>query len=473
MKPMKWILAIGLVCGATLFTSCSDDNASSSTTRSRNADPSENHAAFVEKTREDLKTLAKNLNFTSWEFANQMNMYLNEYVLLNEEFQKSVLATFIGEILQSMAPVETGSELAEMGYEAYFAIDFSKIKKQFSMNDDMDGFEVTDADNFELIVSGFNVETKKIEKGIYKLTLEFDGEAGRHIAELPFNLEGIAAIVIIPENVKFAISMKSSEKWNTLYKGEFTNSVKLKGNSKFVDRLTSDIGIKGEVISSVSMIDEMGEVTGVDSTRLKFDIGQNAETDKGSLTFSYEHNGKKMLDLRGVMANTNGAVDLDQFTSSNNLLDVLIAMMAGNSLDEFEMTFLDELTIDMKVSDLEKMLKAQIASVEARRSYAGDEKTIKAYADEMNEVMTITLESKSTNQKMDVKFDAVKFGIDYWTMPSVKFSDEKDYISLVDLLDQQSIMYALNIVDHAVEPLSQSIIVVRQLMQYIQMLTGE
>jgi hypothetical protein len=471
MKPMKWILATGFVCGAALFTACSDDSSSSPAPK---APPSENHAAFVEQTREDLKVLAQNLNFTSWEYANEMNMYFNEYVLLNDDFQKSIMSTISSDIQESLTPVEKGSELAKLGYESYFTMDYGQIKKQFTMNEDGTGFDVKDADNFEMVISGYNTETKKVEQGMYKLTIKTDGEAGRLIAKkVPVEAEGLAVVVIIPETVKFDIAVKSNKKWNTLYKGEFTNTVKLNGKSEFVDRLTSNMGVEGSIISSVPMLNEKGKVTGTDSTKLKFKLAQDSKADQGTLAFSYEHNGKKMLDLSGAMTNSNGAVDLEKFTSSNSVFDVFTAMMTGNSLDELKMTLLDKLTLEVKVSDVKKLIEVQTASAEARRFGTSDEKTTQDYAEKINDLVTAKLTSKSTKQKMDVKFEAVKFGIDYWTMPAVKFSDEKEYVPVVDLLDQQSIMYGINIVDHAVAPLSDAIVVARQLMQYLQMLTGE
>lgn len=59
-------------------------------------------------------------------------------------------------------------------------------------------------------------------------------------------------------------------------------------------------------------------------------------------------------------------------------------------------------------------------------------------------------------------------GVDYWTMPAFNFADESGYVSLADLLDAESVAYGINIIDHAAEPMQQSIIVVRQLLQYVQ-----
>ena len=53
-------------------------------------------------------------------------------------------------------------------------------------------------------------------------------------------------------------------------------------------------------------------------------------------------------------------------------------------------------------------------------------------------------------------------------MPAFNFADENGYVSFVDMLDPESVQYGINIVDHAAEPMQQSIIVIRQLLQYVQ-----
>ena len=64
-----------------------------------------------------MKDLAENLNFGSWTAANTLNLYFNQYVLNNPDFNKAVLNAFMQKMQQSVKPVEEGSELAEMGYQ--------------------------------------------------------------------------------------------------------------------------------------------------------------------------------------------------------------------------------------------------------------------------------------------------------------------------------------------------------------------
>ena len=67
----NWVLAATMICGASVFTSCSE---SSDNPAPENA---KNRKEFIKHTRENLKDIAENLNFHSWDLANGMNQYFN------------------------------------------------------------------------------------------------------------------------------------------------------------------------------------------------------------------------------------------------------------------------------------------------------------------------------------------------------------------------------------------------------------
>ena len=71
-----------------------------------------------------------------------------------------------------------------------------------------------------------------------------------------------------------------------------------------------------------------------------------------------------------------------------------------------------------------------------------------------------------------MQLQTVKFGVDYTPMLSFKFADEKDYVALSDMLDRDSEIYLINILDHAMDPMAESFITVRQLIQFVQNIQG-
>ena len=62
----NWMLAAILVCGAGVFTSCTND----SEDNPAQEQAKKNRLEFVEHTRATMKDLAENLNFGSWTAAN-------------------------------------------------------------------------------------------------------------------------------------------------------------------------------------------------------------------------------------------------------------------------------------------------------------------------------------------------------------------------------------------------------------------
>ena len=121
-KIMSWMLAAFFICGASAFTSCSnnDDN--------------------PVVARQNLKDMAENLNFASWEIANEINQGLNTAVLNNPEFEKAIIPLFTQKVRETVKPVEEGSELAAMGYKQYATIDLTKFNYRFTMKDDYQWF---------------------------------------------------------------------------------------------------------------------------------------------------------------------------------------------------------------------------------------------------------------------------------------------------------------------------------------------
>ena len=148
-KLFQWMLAAILICGATVFTSCL-----SSVDNPVQEQAKKDRKEFIQHTRQNLKEVAENLNFSSWELANNINQEFNTTVLNNPEFEKAIIPLFTQKIRESVKDVEEGSELAAMGYKQYATIDLTKFNYRFTMKEDGSGFDVEEADDFEMIING-------------------------------------------------------------------------------------------------------------------------------------------------------------------------------------------------------------------------------------------------------------------------------------------------------------------------------
>ena len=458
---MNWVLAATLICGASVFTSCSANDA--------NDNPSQEQAKkdrkeFIQHTRQNLKEVAENLNFSSWELANNINQEFNTTVLNNPEFEKAIIPLFTQKIRESVKPVEEGSELAAMGYKQYATIDLTKFNYRFTMKDDNSGFDVEEADDFEMITNGFNPETK--EMMLNKLVLKASGDTYKQLAKRLGN-EELAVVILVPSDFAFMLAGNTGGDWIEGFKGAFNNNVTMSGESEFMNPKTDAISITGVLTTGLPDIPD--GMYAADATDLYFDIANDPVANETSMKFSFGHNDKSMIELEATGKYTDKEIDLtdfSQFTTSGRILDVLVALMSGGSL-EGTLTLNDDLTTDISISDCGKTMQLQSEMAHARRNYA-DQATIEGYTQQLNELVSAQMTCKGVNQVIPMKLQTEKFGVDYWAMPAFNFADEQGYVPFTQLLDKESVEYAINIVDHAAEPMAGAIVTVRQLMQFVQ-----
>ena len=457
---MNWVLAVTFICGASVFTSCSANDT--------NDNPSQEQAKkdrkeFIQHTRQNLKEVAENLNFRSWEVANKINQEFNTTVLNNPEFEKAIIPLFTQKIRETVKPVEEGSELAAMGYKQYATIDLTKFNYRFTMKEDGSGFDVEEADDFEMIINGFHPTTQQVETGTHKLTLEASGDTYKQLAKRLGN-EELAVVILVPSGFSFSIASMVPGSWKDVFKGVFSNVFDMSGESEFINPRTDAVSIAGALKSEFGAIP--GGKYARDATTLTFALDNDPVANKGNMNFTFWQNGKSMIDLACTGEYPDKEIDFSQFTASGRILDVLVALMSGGSL-EGTLTLNDDLTTDISISDCGKVMQLQSEMAHARRNYA-DQATIEGYTQQLNELVSAKMTCDGVNQVIPMKLQTEKFGVDYWAMPAFNFADEQGYVPFTQLLDKESVEYGINIVDHAAEPMAGAIVTVRQLMQFVQ-----
>ena len=463
---MSWMLAATLVCGASVFTSCSSDNSDNAGSIEQ---AKKNRKEFVQHTRAMLKDLAENLNFTSWNAANELNTRFNQYVLNNPDFEKAVLNAFMQKVMTSVKPVEAGSELAAMGYQMYGTVDLTDFNYRFTMNADMTGFDVEQADDFEVVLNGWNPITQQVETGIYKVTLKSGGSTTYKFEHAMSQQPGMALVVLIPSEFQFSIADRLSGQWHDGFSGSFKNQVSVADGHEYAQLDRDTWTVAGTITSDFAGVTALGAKA--DQTTLDFSVVSDKVNNKGDVALSWSQNGRKMLELtlKETGDGTGGIYRLDQsqFTSSASILDVIAPILTTRNLNEAKLTLLDDLTTTLSISNMAKALEVAREGSAARRAYA-DQATIDQYTQQLNQLVSAKITCKGVNQEIPMRLATTKLGVDWWTMPAFNFADENGYVSFVDLLDSQSVAYGINIIDHAAAPMQQSAIVVRQLLQYVQ-----
>ena len=235
---MNWVLAATLICGASVFTSCSE---SSDNPAPENA---KNRKEFIKHTRENLKDLAENLNFASWEIANRINQEFNTAVLNNPEFEKAIVPLFIQKIQEGIQPVEEGSELAEMGYKQVATSDMTDFNYRCTMKEDDSGFDVEEADDFEMIINGFDPQTLETKVGGRKLTLKAGGDTFKQLVKR-LSTKETAVVSLVPSEFTFTIAGKVNDSWHDGLIGVFNNKANMSGKSELMNLNNDAFNVSG------------------------------------------------------------------------------------------------------------------------------------------------------------------------------------------------------------------------------------
>lgn len=461
-KVFNWVLAATLVCGSSVFTACSNNDDEPEQQKATNQERTE----FVEHTRAMTKDLAENLNFSSWEAANNFNTFLNLYVLDNPNFQKSILNAFTQEATQNVQPVEEGSELAKAGFQYYATIDLTNFNYRFTMNDANNGFDMEPAADFEVLLNGYNPKSQQFEKGVYKVTLKTTGTTMTRVSPMP-NMEGTALLMKLGSEFQFALSSKLSGSWNDDFSGTMHYQVP-EGATDGSKGFTADAVIHSNII---------GGTLAENSDKTQLDLSIASDRVKGVATGRalWTQNGRKMLELSvkesGNYMGIFSQLDMSKFRSTASFFELVGSVMGSRSIDEAKLTLLDDLTTTFSIRNLGKILELEEEYRTVGRNYATKE-AIDEYTRKFNELVTAEIYCKGTNQTLPMRLVTSPVGIDYWTVYGFKFSDEQDYVSMLSLLDRKTFAYMLNIMDHSVDHMQESVIAGRLLLQYALTIFG-
>lgn len=108
MRKFLIMVAVAiLICGASVMTSCSSESDNPSQEQAR-----KNRKEFIEHTRSTLKDLAENMNFKAIPNLNRFLINFNNQVMLNDKYNHELALIFNQKIVESIHPVEEGSELS-------------------------------------------------------------------------------------------------------------------------------------------------------------------------------------------------------------------------------------------------------------------------------------------------------------------------------------------------------------------------
>ena len=468
-KMLNWLLVATLIGSATAFTACSkndDDDKNKKTEETQKTDANSNRTAFQQHIKGNLKNIVQNLNFSSWEVANTLNRSFNVNVLSNPAFNATLHNILQQQVQAGIQPA--GEAMAAKGFVYQSTVDLSQLHYRFTLKDDKSGFDMTPAECFELQHTADGITSK--------LVIDFSGDSKKMVStRLSKPEQGLGVILLVPAKMTYSIKTNALTGAETeVFKGELNNTITTAG--ELMDITKDEWNISGSLASSIPATSK----TKADQLQVKFNFAKDPATKEFINQFTFVHNGLKLIDIDALNSHQGNLIAMlkelrtaigadqsldDLFDAS--LLQMLISSIMGNSVDKLKVTLADDLVADIKISDVGKAAAVLSLEKAAHRNYAG-QADIEAFTQQLNQLISASLECKGVNQQIPMTLKTTLFGVDYVSMPSLKFADEADYVPLTDLLDREGMTYVVNFVDHAFAPASQSLITIRQLLTVLR-----
>ena len=288
--------------------------------------------------------------------------------------------------------------------------------------------------------------------------MKMDGPNRKKVVSVK-NSDGVAIVVTLHSDLQFALSSKVSGAWHD----DFSGLIRYQLPEGATD---SSKGFTAEAKINSDILPEAGKKG--DKTQLNLSISSDRVNGHATAFGSWTQNDRKMLELSLKESGENmggiSNLDMSQFSSSSSIFEVIGSILGTRSIDEAKVTLLDDLTVTFSMSNLLKLLEVDSEYRTVGRNYASKE-TVDEYTKKLNELVKAEIYCKGTNQTLPMRLATTPVGIDYWAVYQVKFSEE-DYVSLLAMLDRKTFAYVLNIMDHSADHMQQSVIVVRQLIEF-------
>lgn len=409
-----------------------------------------------------LKASALNTNFTSWERINALNLYFNEHVINNPEFDKTLVDLFNRKVAATVGPA-TG-EVAVKGYAYSADIDLRDLPYTFTAKDDFTGFVVTPSESgtFEMVIP---YKPSEKASGYVKVTVEGSGDTLSLFGPSAYD-KSIALILYVPSRFDFTIaSAMNGKDYHVDVSGSLESKfTKADEVSDYVNLGTDSWVVTGTLNTSFEANPRYPQD---DASTLNFEISQDTANSVGTFQLGYVHNGRNVIDLSSTINTTGEFMDFSAFSTLSSIDDIIGLIAATRDARQISVTFFDRLGLEISTSNGEELYEVSRAAVQARRSNA-DYETIDAFTKQLNELATMQfilseagLDPKPT---LPMTFVTVPFGVTFNASPAIIFPDDPENpVPVFALFDDDARAYLMNIIDQAAAPAIDSATTVKQL----------
>ena len=403
-KIQYWMLAAVIICGSSIFGSCSDNN--DNPVNPVDEEAQKVRTELVAHIKNDTKVLSDNLTTDGMSATTQINAQLmtlmgkGRNLMANLKQLISMMA--IKNAVANAKAVTAGSELQKMGYSAYIPVDISSFGIRVIM-DERGNYNVTPANGLEFI---FPATVEGVGTTIYKLAFRNSGqwyEAVPKPAKLG-NTKGVAIVIRIPTAMTMTMSGLFDNEEVVLQKGVLNIEPKKVTEAGYVSLEDNILQLSGQLSSLVQ----------------GYDLPENDE----SLQFCFNMN-------KGKVASS----DFLYTQKGQNLLR--LTNKTEEDASELEIDILQDLLISGIIShdfDFQTLLNL----VQHGKDGIITEEEFQYFVKVINDQCKLAIAYQPENTQVPMCLAAEQIQGYNVVLPAFKFADSPEYVPLSQLVDDET-----------------------------------
>lgn len=418
--------------------------------------------------RTQLKTIAQNIDLSSFSIAAQSIEQFNEQVLLSGVYNDQMMVIAAG-ILQKVLPAlkepqDAPAALAAQGISKIIPIDLSVLDGTITINETMAYEPGTDG----LIIS----YTKEQEGKQVTNTLKFKGAGNdkyQLVIPIPEKIElgdlpaGTALIINLPKQFEFTFGTDAFGGTNLTPITAKLN-LDIQTTSPYIKGLADPFTISGEIETNIPS--QANGASQVKNVSFSTNVDPTKKSTKSEFKFL---KGDFPVAAFGFTGNLNPEqkIDLSKFDIATfQLLDFVREMLKGSAMSA-DLSLMGDLNVSVNITDGLAAAQYTLASNQARHD--NNKATLEALAAQLSQVVNGKFTCKGVGiNDAPIKFQTEQFGVDYVNMPAIDLEGKGTYTPITKLYDKESLVYAVNINRRALEPMGDAVKISGQLVKFVQ-----
>lgn len=438
-RIINWLLFASLFLGLTMQMSCSSNDDDDPI----NEEARKERDELITHVENDVRILDENLDFQLFDMMTQIQSQLLTYIGKDPHFStnlKKVCALLaVRNAIQNARPVESGSELAAMGYQAYIPVDIMSFGVRVIF-DENGKYTMRPAEGLEFV---FPATVEGYGQTLYKIALRNEGEWYESVSPAQMNgATGMACVNRIPRKMSLRMTGLFNDEEVTLCNGVISTMLEKTPESQYVSFQTNEFQMGVDIRSALK-----GNTYGLpdDDSAIVLSWG-TTDSSVGTLLnilTSFTQKGMEMLNGVAVVTLPEQKAFIDNIiddinTSSSTWQDADAYAHLGTIFKEgradIVLKFIDDLSLSGSIENSEQFFNALNNLSQNKEVGKVSSEEYDSYVKELNEASYFSLACPTNAKPLPQKLQAQQKDAQYILTPAVQFPDKPEYVPLYTLV---------------------------------------